>query len=311
MLGKYALAIHGGAGTLLRSEITAEQEANYKAALNEALQVGESILKVGGSALDAVEACIKSLEDSPLFNAGRGSVFTHDETHELEASIMDGATSRAGAVAAVSRVKNPIALSRLILHDDEFVYLSGKGAEQYATDHQMKLVDPVYFYTDFRYNQLMAAKKEGTVLLDHDGEKKFGTVGAVALDLNDNLAAGTSTGGLTNKQYGRIGDSSLIGCGCFAENQSCAVSATGYGEYFIRSVVAHDIAALVKYKGLSVQEASDYVIQKKLVKLGGEGGVITVDRDANIALSFNSEGMYRGWLTSDEKAQVAIFKNVD
>ncbi len=310
MLGKYALAIHGGAGTLLRNEITPQLEEQYKTALNEALDAGESILKVGGTALDAVEATIKSLEDSPLFNAGKGSVFTNDETHEMEASIMDGATARAGAVSAISRVKNPIVLSRKILHDDEYVYLSGKGAEQYAAEHHMKLVDPVYFYTDFRYNQLMAAKKIGKVLLDHDGEKKFGTVGAVALDLNDNLAAGTSTGGLTNKKYGRIGDSSLIGCGCFADNQSCAVSSTGYGEFFIRAVVAHDIAALVKYKGMSLQEAADEVIQNKLVAMGGEGGVIAVDPDGHIGISFNSEGMYRGWLSSDEERGVGIFKEI-
>lgn len=306
---KLALAIHGGAGTILRSHLTKEQEEQYKSALKEALQAGYSVLKNGGKAIDAVTEAVKSLEDCPLFNAGRGAVFANDGTQEMEASLMCGKTLEAGAVAGLRNLKNPIALCREVVNDPALVYLNGKGAADYAREKNLPFESDEYFFTNFRQEQLMAAKSEGKIVLDHDGERKFGTVGAVALDAEGNLAAATSTGGLTNKKYGRMGDSSVIGSGTYANNQTCAVSCTGYGEFFLRAVVAHDIAARMEYGKLSLQEAAHQVVNEKLVEMGGEGGIIAVDKEGNISLTFNSEGMYRGRVSSDtEEFEVAIYE---
>ena len=305
---KYSLAIHGGAGTLLKSEFSLEKETEYNKALQDALARGNKILTADGSALDAVEASVKSMEDSPLFNAGFGSVFTNEETHELEASIMCGKSLQAGAVAGIRTIKNPISLCKKILKDERFVYLIGKGAERYGQDHDFETVHPEYFSTKFRKNQLDKAKEDGEkIVLDHNSDRKFGTVGAVAKDQSGNVAAATSTGGLTNKMYGRVGDSSVIGSGCFADNNSCAISATGYGEFFLRNVTAHEISSLMKYRKLSVLEASEIVVKEQLKEMGGEGGVICVDAKGNLALVFNSEGMYRGWVSDQEEMQTRIF----
>ena len=302
----YSLAIHGGAGTILRSEMTDEQEKAHRRALAEALQAGERILQSGGSALSAVEAAVSSLEDCEHFNAGRGSVFTHDGRNEMDASIMCGATLNAGAVAMVEGVKNPIRLSRLVMERSEHVFLCGAGAAEFARALGLEEAPPEYFHSDFRYQQLQQARKDNRVQLDHSD--KFGTVGAVACDEKGNLAAATSTGGLTNKRYGRIGDSSVIGAGTYANNQSCAVSCTGFGEYFLRGVVAYDVSCLMEYRGLSLQQACDLVIHQKQPKLGGDGGLIAVDAQGHIALPFNSEGMYRGWVQKGRPAEVAIYK---
>ena len=313
---RFKLVIHGGAGTILKSRMTDEREAAYRAALAEALQTGHAVLKRGGSSLDAIEATIKVLEDSPLFNAGKGAVFTSEGTNELDASIMDGATLKAGAVAGVKRIKNPISLARLVMEKSPHVMMVGEGAESFARQNGIEWIDPKYFYTEERWKQLEEAKRKEkqqsdpdrkTGSLTTDGEK-FGTVGAVALDKNGNLAAGTSTGGMTNKKFGRVGDAPIIGAGTYANNSTCAVSATGHGEYFIRSVVAHDIAALMEYRGLSLKEAADLVVMKKLVKLGGEGGIIAIDKDGNHAMPFNSAGMYRGFIDATGRAVVEIYK---
>lgn len=297
---KFSLAVHGGAGTILKSEITDKQEIEYKKGLEEALNIGEKILKNGGLAIDAVEMAVRSLEDNPLFNAGRGSVFSHEGYHEMEASIMDGSNLKAGAVACVKNVKNPIRLSRLVMDKSGYVYMVAKGAEDFAKKFDLPFEDDAYFFTDHRYDQLMEIRDSDRVLIDHSSEQKFGTVGAVAKDIHGNIAAATSTGGLTNKRYGRLGDSSVIGAGNYANNKTCAVSCTGYGEYFLRSVVAYDISCLMEYKGYSLKEACEEVVMNKLVKLGGEGGLIAVDNQGNIELPFNSEGMYRGMVSSEE-----------
>jgi beta-aspartyl-peptidase (threonine type) len=305
---KFALAIHGGAGTILKAHMTADQERDYREALESALSAGRRILEAGGKALDAVEAAVVLLEDCPLFNAGRGSVFTNDEKQEMEASIMCGHTLEAGAVAGVRNVRNPVALARRVMDASEFVFLAGKGAIEFAHDQGLPFEPDEYFFSQFRYEQLKAAQGSDKVVLDHDGERKFGTVGAVALDQHGNLAAATSTGGLTNKRYGRLGDSSVIGSGTYANNESCAVSCTGYGEFFLRAVVAHDIACLMAYKGLGLREACHEVVKGKLVRMGGEGGSIAVDAQGNVALCFNSEGMYRGYTTSADTAlRVGIY----
>ncbi|NMM48972.1 isoaspartyl peptidase/L-asparaginase family protein [Marinigracilibium pacificum] len=306
---KYALAIHGGAGTILKEHMTSEKEAAYHKALEAALKAGEYILKRNGSAIDAVTEAVACLEDSDLFNAGKGSVFTNNEDHELEASIMDGKTKNAGAICAVKHIKNPVRLSRRILDDNEFVFLAGEGAEEYAVKNGFSLVSNDYFFSDFRYEQLKSVKNEGTMKLDHDSDKKFGTVGAVAIDKEGNIAGATSTGGLTNKKYGRIGDSPVIGSGVYADNNACAISCTGYGEYFLRAVTAYDIAAIMQYKEVSLQEAADKVIMEKMVELGGEGGIIGIDGKGNIVFSFNCEGMYRGKVTEGLPAETMIYKN--
>ncbi|MBK6426734.1 MAG: isoaspartyl peptidase/L-asparaginase [Blastocatellia bacterium] len=316
----FRLAIHGGAGTIDRTKMTAEREAAYRADLERALRTGHAILAKGGSSLDAVEATLHVLEDSPLFNAGKGAVFTHDGHNELDASIMDGATGSAGAVAGVRRVRNPISLARLVMEKSPHVMMVGTGAETFAREHGVKLVDPKYFWTEHRWKQLQEAKRQEAAerakgktaaVVTQVGESegyKFGTVGAVALDQAGNLAAGTSTGGMTNKRFGRVGDAPIIGAGTYASNATCAVSATGHGEYFIRSVVGYDISALMEYKGMSVADAANEVVMKKLVERGGEGGVIAMDRAGNIAMPFNTTGMYRGWIDADGKVTVAIYK---
>lgn len=306
-MSTYSLAVHGGAGTILRSEMTDQQEQAHRQALDSALQAGEWVLQSGGSALTAVEAAVKSLEDCEHFNAGRGSVFTHDARHEMDASIMCGATLNAGAVAMVEGVKNPIALSRLVMERSDHVFLCGPGAQEFARKMGLPEAPPSYFHSDFRYQQLEEARARNRVQLDHSD--KYGTVGAAALDAKGNLAAATSTGGLTNKRYGRVGDSSVIGAGTYANNATCAVSCTGYGEYFLRGVVAYDLSCLMEYRGLSLQEAADFVIHHKQAAMGGDGGLIAVDKAGQIALPFNSDGMYRGWVAKGQARQVAIYSN--
>lgn len=317
----YAIAIHGGAGTIRREEMSPEKEAAYRAALDSALVIGETVLKNGGSALDAVEQTVTWLENCPLFNAGRGAVFNHDGKNELDASIMDGVSQKAGAVGGVSTVKNPIQLARAVMEKSPHVFLTGRGAEQFAAENGIEIVDPKWFFTRERWESLQKvleadkqpeSKKSGGLAPDNQSfkeypDKKFGTVGCVAMDGKGNLAAGTSTGGMTNKRWNRLGDSPVIGAGTYASNDACAVSCTGHGEFFIRYAVAHDVWALMAYKGLGLREAADWVVNKKLVEKGGEGGLIAVDKDGNIALPFNSEGMYRGYAKPGEK-KVMIYK---
>ena len=291
----------------------------YKAKLEEAIRVGYDILKNGGTSLDAVEKTINIMEDSPLFNAGKGAVFTNAETNELDASIMDGETLNAGASAGTTTVKNPINLARAIMDKSPHVMMAGIGAETYAKEQGITLVDPSYFYTESRLNALkQTIKREKTDLNNIDKQafydpeikdSKFGTVGCAALDKNGNLAAGTSTGGMTNKRYGRVGDAPIIGAGTYANNNSCAVSSTGWGEFFIRGMVAHDISALMQYKGLSLQEAAHDVIQNKVPKLGGDGGIIAVDKNGNMVAEFNTAGMYRATMNDKGELQIGIYKN--
>ena len=304
----FTIAIHGGAGTITRASLSAEAEKNYRNHLGIALQAGATALEKGGTATDAVEAAVRSLEDCPLFNAGKGSVFTNTGTHEMDASIMDGRTLGAGAVAGITGVRNPISLARLVMDKSDHVLLAGSGAEEFGRNQHVPFESPEYFHNDLRYQQWQEVKDEDTYHLDHRDEKKFGTVGAVACDVHGNLAAATSTGGMTNKRFGRIGDSPVIGSGTYANNKTCAISCTGHGEYFLRAVVAYDISCLMEYKGLSLTEACEQVVNDKLVKFGGEGGLIAVDTLGNICLPFNSEGMYRGWKNGNDEAQVAIYK---
>lgn len=317
--GKIAIAIHGGAGTIRRGDLTPELEAEYRAALEQALRAGYSVLESGGTSLDAVVAAIRVMEDSPLFNAGKGAVFTSAGTNELDAAIMDGSTLAAGAVAGVKRVKNPITLARAVMEKSPHVMMIGEGAEAFAAEQGIEMVDPSYFFTERRWEQLQRAKAQETSTsaapvdarpsaIGPD-DRKFGTVGAVALDRAGNLAAGTSTGGMTNKRWGRVGDVPIIGAGTYADNESCAVSATGHGEYFIRNVVAHDICSLVRYTGATLAEAADRVVMQKLVERGGEGGVIAIDRAGNIAMPFNSEGMYRGAIDTQGNMTIGIYKD--
>lgn len=312
--GKFMLVVHGGAGTITRKSMTPEMEKQYRETLEQALRSGHAVLAKGGSSLDAVEATIRVLEDSPLFNAGKGSVFTHDGKNEMDAAIMDGSTKAAGSIAGVTIIRNPISAARAVMEKSPHVMMTGRGAELFATKMGLEIVDPSYFWTERRWKALQQElqkeqQKPQAALELPEGERKFGTVGAVALDQSGNLAAGTSTGGMTNKQYGRVGDAPIIGAGTYAENESCAVSATGHGEFFIRWTVAHDIAALVKYKGLTVQQAGEEVIHKKLAPVKGEGGVIILDRNGNYAMPFNSEGMYRGWIGMDGEPHVLIYKD--
>ena len=361
------MAIHGGAGTILRSSMTTELEAEYRSGLETALREGWEILDHGGSSMDAVEAAVASLEDFPLFNAGRGSVFTHDGKNEMDAAIMDGSSLRAGAVAFVRNVKNPIKLARLVIGHTEHILLAGEGANQFAQQMGVEIADDAYFFTEHRYEQLLRAREEGVIQLDHTAEeqeiieeaaenppagvlstaetlagvsttngsgprtagngtngvspdapaaedsrskvkdpKPLGTVGAVACDSSGRLAAATSTGGMTNKKFGRIGDSSLIGLGTYADD-ICAVSCTGHGEYFMLGVTAFDVAARMKYKNLSLEDAADETIAR-LTSIGGEGGLIAVDAHGNFVLPFNSDGMYRGCVGSDGRIQVDIYR---
>jgi len=305
------MVIHGGAGTILRQNMTPEMEKAYIDTLTIALRTGYEILSRGGSSLDAVEATIKVLEDCPLFNAGKGAVFTANGVNELDASIMDGGTLNAGAVAAVEHIKNPISLARLVMEKSPHVMMVGTGAEEFAKTQGVKLVPPYYFWTERRwraYEREKAREDSGKTGVAPGVEKKFGTVGAVALDKAGNLAAGTSTGGTDMKRYGRVGDSPIIGAGTYANNLSCAVSGTGDGEFFIRNNVAADICARVRYSGVSLKQAADDVVMKELVAQKGGGGVIAMDRKGNIATPFNTPGMYRGWVTSDGRITVKIYK---
>jgi beta-aspartyl-peptidase (threonine type) len=310
----FAIAIHGGAGTIQRSDFSAEQETAYKQKLAEAVEAGHAVLANGGEAMDAVITAIQVLEASPFFNAGVGAVYTFDGTHELDASIMNGANLAAGAVAGVTTVKSPIALARAVMEQSVHVMLSGNGAEQFAQQQGLELVDNSYFNTAARYQQLLRAKQRLGVAdyqayLALDDQFKYGTVGAVALDKHGNLAAGTSTGGMTAKRWGRVGDAPIIGAGTWADNASCAVSATGHGEYFIRYHVAADICARVKYQGVDIVTAGDTVIHEVLLSAGGTGGVIIIDRQGNVHMPFNTQGMYRAQRIGNQQTEVAIYKN--
>ncbi|MCP2045802.1 isoaspartyl peptidase/L-asparaginase family protein [Pontibacter sp. HSC-36F09] len=304
-----AIAIHGGAGTITPASMTPELEEAYKQALLHALEQGYQVLEKGGSALDAVEIAVVLLEDSPLFNAGRGSVFTKEGKHEMDAAIMCGKTMEAGAVAGVRSIRNPVRLTRAIMEHSDHVFLSGYGAEEFARKYKIDFAPEEYFYDKHRYQQWREVRDTDLFILDHSKERKFGTVGAVARDANGDLAAATSTGGMTNKNYNRIGDSPLIGSGTYANNKTCAISCTGHGEFFIRAVVAYDISCLIEYKGYTLQEACDEVVMDKLVKFGGEGGLIAVDSKGNLALPFNSEGMYRAHRSGGQKGRVSIYKD--
>lgn len=321
---KFFFVIHGGAGAIERSKMTPELEREYRAKLTEALEAGYRVLSNQGSSLDAVEAAIRIMEDSPLFNAGKGAVFTSEGTNELDSSVMDGRTLAAGSVAGLKHIKNPISLARMVMEKSPHVMMVGEGAEAFARQQGVEMMPASYFYTERRWQELQREKQEEkqratappkktaqldpltAPMLGEDG--LHGTVGAVALDMAGNLAAGTSTGGITNKRFGRVGDSPIIGAGTYANNETCAVSATGDGEYFIRASVAHDISALVGYKGMSVKEAADLVLDK-VKRIGGTGGVIVLDREGNFADPFNTAGMYRGHIGPDGKAVVVIYKD--
>ncbi|HEU4594747.1 MAG TPA: isoaspartyl peptidase/L-asparaginase [Pyrinomonadaceae bacterium] len=319
-LRPFGFVIHGGAGTIDRSRMTPEREAAYRSKLSEALLAGFAVLERGGGGLDAVVAAITLLEDSPLFNAGKGAVFTSAGTNELDSSIMDGKTLKAGAVAGLRHVKNPILLARLVMEQSPHVMMVGEGAETFAREKGVELVDPKYFFTEERWQQLQrlkeaekqkAAPSRRTRLereLSPPDEKKFGTVGAVCLDRAGNLSAGTSTGGMTNKKFGRVGDSPLIGAGTYAGNETCAVSCTGDGEYFIRTAVAHDVSAALEYGGKPLREAAEGVLAK-VGRLGGTGGLIAIDRRGNFAMPFNTSGMYRGFVGADGQPHVQIYRD--
>ena len=304
-----AIAIHGGAGTILKESMTEEMEVRYKAALQAALDAGTAVLEQGGSAMDAVEQSVRSLEDSPLFNAGRGSVFTAKGGHEMDAAVMDGKTRMAGAVSLVDQVRNPISLARLVMERTEHVFLSGPGAMEFAEEMGVQMESAEWFFDEFRHQQWQEVKDTDTFVLDHSDlkDRKFGTVGAVALDREGNIAAATSTGGMTNKKYGRIGDSPMIGAGTYANNDTCAISATGSGEFFIRAVVAYDVSCLMEFKDMSLEAAADLVINDRLLTINGDGGLIGIDREGNIAMPFNTEGMYRAARYKDGTEVVEIY----
>ncbi|MFC0603783.1 isoaspartyl peptidase/L-asparaginase family protein [Winogradskyella pulchriflava] len=305
-----SIAIHGGAGTLVKGMMTPELESQYKSALKQALDAGYSCLEKGKSAIEAVEVAVKLLEDSPLFNAGKGSVFTAEGTHEMDAAIMDGNTLNAGAVSLITGIKNPVSLAKDVMEKSEHVFLAGEGAMTFAKELNYKLEDTSYFYDEFRHNQWLEIKDTDSFQLDHSVKKdsKFGTVGAVACDKEGNIAAATSTGGMTNKKWGRVGDSPMIGAGNYANNKTCAISCTGSGEFFIRGVVAYDVACLMEHKGLSLQDAADEVIHQRILEINGDGGLIAVDTKGNIAMPFNTEGMYRASKSSIGKEEVSIYK---
>ena len=311
MTQPYAIAIHGGAGTLVKGMMTPEKEKAYKQALETALDKGYAVLSAGGTATDAVMQSVIELENCPLFNAGKGSVFTADGTHEMDAAIMEGSALNAGAVSFISGIKNPIALARDVMEKSDHVFLAGEGAMKFARSLNYRLKDEAYFFDQFRYDQWQELKGTDTFQLDHSTKKdsKFGTVGAVACDIHGNLAAATSTGGMTNKRFGRIGDSPVLGAGNYANNKTCAVSCTGSGEFFIRGVAAYDVSCLMEYKGLSLEAAAREVIQKRLLEIGGDGGLIAVDVHGNIAMPFNTEGMYRASNTSLGRKTVQIYSN--
>ncbi len=320
---KYVLVIHGGAGTILKSQMTDEREKAYTDALNQALDKGSAVLANGGSALDAVEAAVRLMEDNPLFNAGKGAVFTNEGKNELDASIMNGKTLEAGAVAGVTVIKNPITAARAVMEKSPHVMMVGKGAEKFATEQRLEIVDPSYFHTEGRWNGLLRVQKADSAKteMDHSDtsakgrlrqlenkDYKYGTVGAVALDQYGNLAAATSTGGMTNKKFGRVGDAPIIGAGTYANNKTVAISGTGWGEYFIRLVMAKSISDMMEFGKMKLKAAADEMVMKRLPALGGDGGLIAVDRDGNIAMPFCTEGMYRGVVKEGEKKVVEIYK---
>ncbi len=307
---KISIAIHGGAGTILRSEMSAEKEVAYKEAMQGALDAGYTVLEKGGTALDAVEQAVISLENCPLFNAAKGAVFNALGGHEMDASIMEGKTKLAGAVCGVHNIKNPVALARQVMQQTEHVLLMGEGAMDFAATIGFPFIDDDYFYDDFRYQQWLKIKDSEKFQLDHSDikDKKFGTVGAVALDIHGNIAAATSTGGMTNKKFGRVGDSPIIGAGTYANNLTCAVSCTGSGEYFLRGVVAYDVSCLMEYKGMSLEDACNEVIHHRLQSIGGDGGLIAADANGNITLAFNTEGMYRAAKNNSGYEEVSIYK---
>lgn len=316
-MSDFTMAIHGGAGTILKEDMTPELEYAYFDGLQMALSVSYAVLEQGGTAINAVKAALVLLEDNVLFNAGRGAVFTKKGVQEMDAAIMDGANLSAGAVAGVRNVRNPIELATEVMRNSNHVFLSGKGANDFAIRQGIKLEPDEYFFSQFRYDQWKAIRDSDNYSLDHTNhhleellmrDKKFGTIGAVACDSNGNVAAATSTGGMTNKKYGRIGDSPIIGAGTYANNATCAISCTGHGEVFIRSVAAYDVSCLMEYKGLTLQEAMDKVVNEKLVNMQGEGGMIGVDANGNAALVFNSAGMYRGVKSSKGLQEVSIYK---
>lgn len=307
---EYTIVIHGGAGTILKENMTDEKEAAYLAILNGALDIGENILKNGGTALEAVEKTIMLMEDSPLFNAGKGAVFTNAGTNELDASVMEGLTQNAGAVGGVKTVRNPIQAAIAVMQNSEHVMLTGEGADQFAAEQGLTIVDNSYFHTDRRYDALQRVKAEEEAAkkrLTENSESKHGTVGCVALDKNGNIVAGTSTGGMTNKRWGRVGDSPIIGAGTYADNATCGVSCTGHGEYFIRYAIAHDVSARMAYLQENIETAADHVVNKTLVEKGGSGGLIALDANGNVAMPFNSEGMYRGYAKPGKRV-VKIYK---
>lgn len=309
-MNNFSIAIHGGAGTLLKGMMTSELENQYKASLKEALDAGYSILESGGTSISAVEKAVIVLEDSHLFNAGKGAVFTADETHEMDASIMNGKNLNAGAVSLISGIKNPISLAAHVMEKSEHVFLAGEGAMQFAKMNNFVIEPASYFYDDFRHKQWLEIKDTDDFQLDHTNKKdsKFGTVGAVACDADGNIAAATSTGGMTNKRFGRVGDSPMIGAGNYANNKTCAISCTGSGEFFIRGVVAYDVACLVEHKEMSLVDAADEVIHKRIKQIGGDGGLIAVDKNGNITMPFNTEGMYRASKSSNGKEEISIYK---
>jgi beta-aspartyl-peptidase (threonine type) len=311
--GEIAIVIHGGAGTIVKEEMTPEAEAEYRGKLTEALEAGFGVLEAGGSSVDAVEATIRVMEDSPLFNAGRGAVFTNLGRNEMDASIMDGATLNAGAVASVTNIKNPISAARLVMTQSRHVMLVGEGAGMFAREHGLEMADSAYFWTTRRWEQLQKAREEEAKRSEAVPPRRssgewMGTVGCIALDGEGNLAAGTSTGGLTNKRWGRVGDSPIIGAGTYANNQTCGVSGTGVGEYFMRGLIAYDVSALMMYRGMSLADAATAVIDK-LTAVGGTGGIISMDKDGNIAMPFNTPGMYRGYMKADGVAHTFLYKD--
>ena len=322
------LVIHGGAGTILKKNMTEEKEKAYRAKLEQALKAGYQVLQDSGTSVQAVQAAINIMEDSPLFNAGRGAVYTNQETQEMDASVMEGKNKNAGAVAGVQTIRNPIDGAIAVMEKSEHVMLTADGAEEFAEKEGIAIVDTSYFRSSVRFKQLKRVQEKEKTVLDHDGDrgevdssetefnidyiedKKFGTVGAVALDSDGNLCAGTSTGGMTNKRYNRVGDSPIIGAGTYADNKTCGVSCTGHGEFFMRNVVAYDVCALMEYKELSVSEAGEEVIRKQ-TETGGKGGLISLDAQGNVAMPFNTAGMYRGYITKDGNIYIFIYGLAD
>lgn len=316
---EFAIIIHGGAGTILKENMSESMENAYKEKLTEAIKTGHKILSEGGTSLEAVQRTINVMEDSPLFNSGKGAVFTHDGKNELDASIMDGETLNAGAIAGVTNVKNPINLAYEVMVNSDHVLLSGTGAEEFAKMRGLEIVDPSYFFTQSRYDGLQRQLEREKDTANRDNktafydpfikDEKFGTVGCVALDKNGNLAAGTSTGGMSNKRWNRIGDAPIIGAGTYANNTTCGVSSTGWGEYFMRGLVAYDISAMMEYGGKTLQEATDAVIQKKLTNMGGTGGVVALDSKGSPSMEFNTEGMYRAYMNDQGELTLGIYED--